>query len=107
MKIALVNKHRDITKTKTGFSWTTLLFGCFVPVFRKDWKYFGIMLLFSILTFGLSHIVFGFIYNKLYIKGLLRNGYVPSKKAYIDELIKRKIILERNERELEEDDKEI
>lgn len=107
MKIVLTNKQREAVRVKVGFSWTTLFFGCFVPIFRKDWKYFGLMLLFSILTFGLSHIVFGFIYNKLYIKGLLKNGYIPTKKVYTDELLRRKIIIERNERELIEDDEEI
>jgi hypothetical protein len=31
------------------------------------------------LTFGLSAIVFAFIYNKLYVKTLLEQGYVSSE----------------------------
>ena len=104
MVLSLINKNSETKLCRTGFSWTVLLFGCFVPLFRKDWKYFGIQLLFNILTFGLSNLVFSFIYNKLYIKNLLRNGYIPTKKSYIEELLKRKIILERNEREFEEDE---
>ena len=58
-----------------GFSWTVLFFGWFPPMFRSDWKWAVIMFICTIVTFGLSGLVFMFIYNKIYIKELLNNGY--------------------------------
>ena len=58
-----------------GFSWTTLFFGIFVPLLRGDFKWFLLMLLINGLTFGFAMLVFPFIYNKLYLNDLLRDGY--------------------------------
>lgn len=58
-----------------GFSWTVFFFGIFPPLFRGDWKWAIIMFIIAIITFGLSNYVFMFIYNKLYIKDLIRSGY--------------------------------
>jgi hypothetical protein len=58
-----------------GFSWTTLIFGFFPALIRGDWKWGIIMFLCSLVTFGLSQFIFCFIYNKLYLKDLLNDGY--------------------------------
>lgn len=59
-----------------GFSWTTLFFGAFVPLFRGDIAWFFIMLIAAACTFGLSLLVFPFIYNKIYTKNLLiKDGF--------------------------------
>ena len=59
-----------------GYSWTTLFFGLFPAVFRGDWKWAGIMLLVGIFTYGLLVIlIFPFIYNRLYLKKMLRRGW--------------------------------
>lgn len=58
-----------------GFSWTTAFFGVFPALFRGDFKWGLIMILIAIITFGLSHFVFMFIYNKLYIKKLIGDGF--------------------------------
>ena len=62
----------------TGFSWTSLFFGCFVPLFRGDVLWLIIALPLSIFTAGLFWLVFPFIYNKIYIKSLLDKGYAPA-----------------------------
>lgn len=65
-----------VTKVvKQGFSWTVFFFGALVPLFRGDIKWFLIMLFSGMFTFGLSNIVFIFIYNQKYIEDLLEKGY--------------------------------
>jgi len=43
---------------------------------RGDWKWFFIMLVVALFTLGLSWFVFPFLYNKIYIKNLVQDGYV-------------------------------
>ncbi len=64
-----------------GFSWTTFFFGVFPSLFRGHWSGFFIQLFLALLTFGLSGIVFAFIYNKMYIKHLLGQGYNVSSAS--------------------------
>ena len=94
MKIVLAKSHSNLKFCKIGFSWTTLFFGWIVPIFRKDYKAFRLQLLFGILTFNLSNIYYAFTSNSDYIKSLLSQGYIPTKKAFTEELIKRKILME-------------
>jgi len=65
----------QIKEAPIGFSWTVLLFGFFPPIFRGDWKWAIIMLIIASLTMGASNFVFMFMYNKLYIKDLISDGY--------------------------------
>ena len=59
-----------------GFSWTAFLFGPLVPLLRRDiTNLVGYMLL-GVATLGLFQLIFPFIYNKIYIKGLIKNGYM-------------------------------
>ena len=67
-----------IKQVKLGFSWTTLFFGGLPALFRGDLKWFLIMWIISVATLGLAWLVFPFVYNKVYIKGLLEKGYVPA-----------------------------
>lgn len=74
-------------RAPVGFSWTTLFFGFFVPLCRADWLKALLIILVALLTFGLSNIVFAFIYNKLYIKDLIyARGFkvVRSDKGRLD-----------------------
>ena len=73
--IKLKSKQAGIKEAPVGFSWTTLFFGAFVALFRGDWTWALIMLIAQFITFGLVGILFGFIYNRLYIEGLLKQGY--------------------------------
>lgn len=72
----LKNEHGVIKEVKKGFSWTTLLFGIFVPLTRGDLKWFLISIAADIVTFGLFWLVFPFFYNKVYLNDLLNEGYV-------------------------------
>ena len=73
--ITLKNDN-GVTKTvKVGFSWTMLFFGIFVPLVRGDWKWGLISIVLAPITFGISWLVFPFIYNKLYINDLKDKGY--------------------------------
>ncbi|HMB01413.1 MAG TPA: HrgC protein [Spirochaetota bacterium] len=65
-------------KVPTGFSWTTLFFGCFVPLFRGDVLWLLVSFLLSMFTGGLFWFVFPFIYNGIYIKNLLTKGFQPA-----------------------------
>jgi len=71
-------KHPEFEVTKqapVGFSWTVFFFGFLPPLFRGDWKWSLIILIAALFTFGLSTLIFMFIYNKLYLKSLLEEGY--------------------------------
>ena len=74
--IAFENPHTgEMKEAPVGFSWTVLFFGFFPPIFRNDWKWAFIILVFAFITWGLSNLVFMFIYNKLYIKDLISAGF--------------------------------
>ena len=77
-EITLVSEATGKSKVAPmGFSWTTLFFGCFPALFRGNWKWALIMFLSAIITFGVSWLVYPFIYNKMYVKDLLKDGYTP------------------------------
>jgi hypothetical protein len=74
----------QMREAPVGFAWTVLFFGFFPPMFRGDWKYCLIMFLCMFLTWGLAGLVFMFIYNKLYIKELIGQGFKVSSTPYPD-----------------------
>ena len=57
-----VNLKRNlvIKSVPIGFSWTIVLFGSFVPLFRGDLKWFFIMILLGTMTLGFSKFFFMF-----------------------------------------------
>jgi hypothetical protein len=74
-------KHSQLGLTaeiKKGFSWTTLFFGVFVPLFRGMIGYAGIMFLANICTIGLAGLYFPFVINKAQAKILIEKGYKPA-----------------------------
>ena len=75
MKRTMKNEIGQVKIVKEGFSWTMLFFGIFVPLYRGDWKWFLIVLIANIFTYGWASVVFAFIYNKIYINDLLEKGY--------------------------------
>ena len=58
-----------------GFSWTTLFFAFLPALLRGHLSMAIVQGVLSFCTFGLSGIVFPFIYNKIYIRHLLGDGY--------------------------------
>ena len=79
MKVRLKNQATGIIKEAPAptFSWTTLIFGVFPCLIRGYWK--GVLLQMggSLLTMGITSLIFPFIINKMYINDLLEKGYVP------------------------------
>lgn len=79
---------------KKGFSWTTLFFGAFVPLFRGDLKWFFVMFitngLVALLTYFVGvivpWIVFACIYNGRYIRDLGKKGYIEVGRYNKDRL---------------------
>ena len=59
----------------TGFSFTVLFFGAFVPIFRGDGIGFLIQLGLAFVTMGLSWLVIPFTYNKAYEERLRDKGW--------------------------------
>lgn len=94
MKIQLENENSSRIDVKIGFSWTTLFFAFLPAVFRKDFKWAGVQVLAAGLSMGFSCLIFPFIYNRLYIKDLLRKGYLPVTPEAEKVLTEKKMIPE-------------
>lgn len=94
MQVTLTNDSGVRKEVKLGFSWTVLFFSFLVPLFRSDFKWAAIMfaaalisprliattyqvnigpIIIDIVSFYVG-IVFAYIYNKIYIKNLLKAG---------------------------------
>lgn len=65
----------QMREAPVGLSWTTFFFGPFPMLFRGSWKWFAIIFILALITWGLSNLVFMFIVNKLYIRDLVGDGY--------------------------------
>ena len=59
-----------------GFSWTYLIFGWWVPLFRGEVFVAALHFLFTVVTFGLWQLIGAFLYNKQYMTRMLEKGYV-------------------------------
>jgi hypothetical protein len=68
-----------IRQAPIGISWTTLFFGPFPALLRGHWAGAAIVLIANLLTLGLASIIFMFIYNKMYLKNLLNDGFKASQ----------------------------
>ena len=59
----------------TGFSWTTLFFGFAIPIVRGDNKWAVRMFVACLCTAGISILIFPFIYNGIFKKDLIDEGW--------------------------------
>lgn len=90
MNARLINEFTGKIKTvKCGYSYTTLFFGFLTPLFRFDFltaiilaflNVNGIIYSYGLFSF-LVNLIFAGVYNKMYIKKLLRNGYSPLSRS--------------------------
>ncbi|MDB5641451.1 MAG: conserved hypothetical rane protein [Hyphomicrobiales bacterium] len=77
-----------------GFSWTTLFFGFFPALFRKDFVTFGVGLVIytvvAIITIGIgaavASIAWAFMYNKYFTRKLITQGYRFADSATANQL---------------------
>jgi hypothetical protein len=77
--MAILLKKNGITKkVATGFSWKSLLFGCLYAAARGDFKGFFIQIVLSLITGGFYWLFIPFFYNKLFLKRLITDGYLPA-----------------------------
>lgn len=58
-----------------GFSWTTLIFGPFPAFLRGDVGSGILIAVLYLFTGGIAVIPFAFLYNKMYLKKLMFEGY--------------------------------
>ncbi|MGL5949436.1 MAG: hypothetical protein ACRCYV_10515 [Aeromonas sp.] len=86
MAVEIKLEHPETGEVITGlygFSWTTLIFGAFPALFRKDFVTFigflVILILLSLLTVGFGTLVamiaWAFMYNKYYTVNKIKQGY--------------------------------
>jgi|TARA_B110000196_G_C21034869_1_gene609460 hypothetical protein len=94
--ITFKSKNQVVKNAPVGFSWTTLFFGFFPALIRGDWLWAIIMLVASVFTFGFAGIIFAFIYNRLYIQNLLKQGFEVQNYSGDKTLIERKAQIQLN-----------
>ncbi len=79
-------KHQQsglVKKGFFGFSWTYLLFGWLVPIFRGEVSIGLLHLALTAVTFGVFQIVMPFLYNKQYMTRLLTSGWQLSDEQAV------------------------
>ena len=89
MKIVMKHESGVAKEVKVGFSWTTFFFGFIPALCRGDikWGVIQVIIAFVIGCFTagaaapIVSIVFAFIYNKIYIKELMQQGFKPIDTA--------------------------
>ena len=76
MNLAMENPNTGaIKEAPIGFSWTTFFFGFFPALLRGHISMAIVMIILALLSFGISGLVFSFIYNKMYVKNLIGQGF--------------------------------
>jgi hypothetical protein len=74
--ILIKNPQNGLLKNGVyGFSWTYLFFGGLVPLFRGEIAIAILHIILSIMTLGISNIIFAFIYNRQYMQRQITQGF--------------------------------
>ena len=84
MATEILLKHNESGLTKIGcygFSWTYLCFGFFVPLIRGELGVGALHIVFAMFSFGISNIIFAFIYNKQYLRRQLESCLLYTSDA--------------------------
>ncbi len=87
MAIRITMKHQASGLVRDGFhgfSWTTLFFGCFPALFRRDFLTFlggfAVLVVLAFVTAGIGVFIampiWAFLYNGYYTRRLLERGYI-------------------------------
>jgi CHASE2 domain-containing sensor protein len=75
-KVRIIHSVSGMAKSGyVGFSWTYLLFGWFVPVIRGELGIGVLHLVITFVSFGLSQLIFPFLYNRQYMNRMLTSGW--------------------------------
>ena len=75
-KVRIIHSVSGIAKSGyVGFSWTYLVFGWFVPVIRGELGVGVLHLVITFVSFGLSQLIFPFLYNRQYMNRMLTAGW--------------------------------
>ena len=76
-KVRIIHTVSGIAKNGyVGYSWTYLLFGWFVPVVRGELGVGVLHLVITLVSFGLSQLIFPFLYNRQYMGRMLTSGWM-------------------------------
>jgi hypothetical protein len=106
--IITLERKGKIVQVESGFSWKALFFGPLVPLFRGDllWTFvYALAVLCNLMLMGYEHYIvssknifefvfvsrssfffvvfhfcFAIFYNRIYIKKLLKSGFIPNCK---------------------------
>ena len=97
LKHPVTNAVKECT---TGYSWTTLFFGMFVPLIRGDLKWAVILFLLTLLvgfiTAGVGcfmvDAIFACFYNKIFITEMVEKGYTGKDTIDTEWLVDNKVI---------------
>ena len=65
----------QIRHAPVGFSWTTLFFGPIPAIMRGHWTLAVAIGILALMTAVVSDVVFAFIYNKMYVRHLVDDGF--------------------------------
>ena len=74
-----------------GYSWTYLVFGWFVPMFRGELGIGVLHFAFTLISAGLSQLIFPFIYNRQYMTRMLTSGWQLDSSDSNYDLVKHKL----------------
>jgi uncharacterized membrane protein len=93
--ITFENKNTGAIKVApVGFSWTSFFFSGIPALMRGHIGMGVIQIILSMISFSFSNIVFGFIYNKMYIKHMISEGAKMSSATLSDDALKAKLGLD-------------